>query len=82
MQDGEQKNEEEIEEIKEELDFNKPDYIFLPKGIHNYRQEGFYLVCRGCELVHAVFIGKDKIMVGVDKEGQPILKKRKEIGMV
>ena len=68
------------EEIKEELDFNKPDFIFIPKGNHIYRQEGYYLVCRSCELNHAVFIGKDKILVGMEN-GQPILKKRSEVGM-
>jgi hypothetical protein len=72
---------EEVEQIKEELDFNKPDYVFLPKGNHIYRQMGFYLVCSSCDLSHAIFIGKDRIMVG-EKEGQPLLKNRKELGMV
>ena len=69
------------ESIKEELDFNRPDYTFIPKGTHLYHQEGYYLVCRSCELVHAVFIGSEKIMVGQDKEGQPILKKRIDVDM-
>lgn len=72
------KDEKEDKKIKEELDFNKPDYIFTPKGAHNYRQEGFYLVCRSCDLVHAVFIGPDRVLVGLEN-GEPILKKRKEI---
>lgn len=78
MQEKSKKNEEEIEEVKEELDFTKPDYIFLPKGSHPYRQEGFYLVCRGCDLVHAVYIGGDKVLVGFN-EGLPVLKNKKEI---
>jgi hypothetical protein len=65
----------------EELNFEKPDYIFQPNGFHLYRQEGYYLVCRGCELVHAVYIGSEKIMVGQDEKGQPIIKSRKELGM-
>jgi len=55
---------------------NKEVYKFIPKGHHEWRQQGFYLVCKSCELQHAVFIGTDKIMVGEDKEGRPILKKR------
>jgi hypothetical protein len=76
-----QDEEEKIEQIAEELDFNKPDYIFLPKGNHIYKQSGYYLICQSCDLGHAVFIGKDKIMVG-ESEGQPIIKTRQELGMV
>lgn len=74
------KNEEEVEQIKEELDFNKPDYIFLPTGNHLYKQSGYYLICQSCDLGHAVYIGADKIMVGEDN-GQPIIKRRKELGI-
>ena len=59
----------------ETLDFNNPDYTFVPKGNHEWRQRGPYLVCLSCELQHAVWIGVEKQMVGVDKKGQPILKK-------
>jgi hypothetical protein len=79
MQENQQKDE---EENVQELDFTKPDFIFFPKGRHIYRQQGYFLVCNGCDLPHAVFIGKDKVMVGEDSEGQPILKKRNEVGMV
>jgi hypothetical protein len=79
MQDNQQKNE---EEVVQELDFTKPDFIFLPKGRHIYRQQGYFIVCSSCDLTHAVFIGKDRVMVGEDSGGQPILKKRKEVGMV
>ena len=77
MQDEHAKNQQN-EPDEETADFSKPDYVFTPKGIHTYRQEGYYLICRSCEIQHAVWIGADKIMVGVDKKGQPILKKRKE----
>lgn len=64
-------------EIKDEvLNFDKPDFVFTPKGLHTYRQSGPYLVCKTCDLHHAVFIGMDKIMVGVKENGEPILKKR------
>lgn len=80
---NDKKNEEteKIDEIQEELDFNKPDFTFIPKGVHEWRQEGYFLVCRSCELVHATFLGPDKVIVG-EKNGKPIIKKRKEIGMV
>jgi len=34
-----------------------------------------------CEIQHAVWIGTEKMMMGIDKKGQPILKTRKELGM-
>jgi len=70
------KTEEELKPESEVLDFNKPDFKFFPKGRHIYRQQGYYLICKSCELQHAIWIGMDKIMVGEDKEGNPILKKR------
>jgi len=63
---------------EEVLDFNKPDYVFVPKGNHDWRQQGYYLVCKSCELQHAIYVGPDKIMVGMDEKG-PILKERKDI---
>lgn len=69
-------NQEKNEEV---LDFNKPSFTFIPEGNHQWRQQGCYLVCKSCELQHAVFIGMDKIMVGIDKKGKPILKNRKSI---
>lgn len=71
-------NKEEKEE-EELLNFEKPDFIFIPKGRHEWRQQGYYLVCKSCDLTHAVYIGQKKIMVGIDKDGQPILKDRKEL---
>lgn len=50
-------------------------YQFVPKGYHSWRQMGYYLVCKSCDLQHSVFIGPDHLMVG-EKEGKPILKKR------
>lgn len=81
MQEKPKTNEdEEIEGLFEEYDFNKPNYIFLPKGAHVYKQRGYYLVCFSCELQHGVYIGPDKVMVG-EKEGKPIIKDRKEVGL-
>lgn len=79
----EPKNEESKEEqpIAEEVSWDKPDYTFIPKGNHLWRQEGYYLICSSCDLVHATFIGGDRILVGIEN-GEPILKTRKEVGMV
>lgn len=70
---------EQHEEIEETLDFTKPAYTFIPKGRHTYRQNGYYLVCKSCDINHAVFIGPDKIMVGEEEDGTPILKKRIDV---
>lgn len=66
----EQTNEEEV------LDFNKPDYEFIPGSYHQWRQQGPYLMCKSCEITHGVYIGMDKVLTGFDEENQPILKKR------
>lgn len=78
MQNDQPKNE---EAYIEEKDLNKPDYTFIPKGVHAWRQEGFYLICHSCDLIHATFIGPDRILVG-EEDGKPLLKSRKELGMV
>jgi hypothetical protein len=62
----------------EVLEF-KEDFKFIPQGRHTWRQEGPYLVCRGCELHHAVWVGMEQLMVGEDNEGKPILKSRQEV---
>ena len=74
-------NEEEVNSeekpIEEILNFDKPDFTFVPKETHEWRQRGPYCVCLSCELSHAVFIGMDKIMIGQNEKG-PILVNRKE----
>lgn len=67
---------EEVNEESEILDFTKPSYTFIPKGSHDWRQRGPYLVCKSCEIEHGTYIGMKKIMVGLTEDGQPILKKR------
>ena len=66
---------------QDQLDFTRPNFSFIPKGNHDYKQRGYYLVCKSCELEHGIFIGAEKIMVGIDEKGEPILKTRKELGM-
>ena len=69
-------NEEQTEPIQESLDFSKPDYVFTPNENHEWRQQGPYVVCKSCEIEHAVFIGMEKILIGLDEKGRPLLKKR------
>jgi hypothetical protein len=66
----ENKNEEET------LNFDNPTFKFTPKEFHDWRQQGPFMVCKSCEIEHAATIGMDKILVGFDKEGKPIIKKR------
>ena len=68
----EQKNERETEV----LDFNKPDFSLIPKGVHEWRQQGYYLVCKSCDLEHAVWIGNNRILIGINDKGEPILERR------
>ena len=62
--------------FEEVLDFTKPDFTFIPKEYHEWRQQGPYLNCFSCELKHGVYIGMNKVLAGFDKKGQPILKRR------
>ena len=67
---------EEVVEETEVADMNKPDFVFVPRTTHAWRQQGYNLICNGCDLQHGVFIGADKIMTGEDIHGQPILTER------
>lgn len=64
------------QESSEILNFDNPSYSFVPKGYHEWRQRGPYCVCVSCELEHAIYIGMDKLLIGIDEQGQPILEKR------
>lgn len=68
-------NEEKIEEV---LDFTKPDFIFKPKENHEWRQQGYYLICKSCEIEHASYIGNEKLLVGLNDDGTPIFKLRSD----
>ena len=76
-------DENEVQDIPETetLDFNQADYTFVPNTVHTWRQQGYYLVCKSCEIEHAVYVGHDKLLVGISNEGKPILKSRRELGM-
>ena len=53
--------------------------IEFPAGKHIWRQQGPYVVCQNCPLHHAVFVGMDKVMVGENEDGKPILRDRASI---
>ena len=65
----------------ETWDFNNPDFKFVPSANHDWRQRGPYLMCKSCDLEHGTYIGIEKIMTGIDENGKPIIKTRKELGM-
>ena len=65
-------NEEPIVEV------NKAVFEFKPNELHVWRQQGPYLVCKSCDLQHAVFVGIDRLMTGIDEKGRPILKVKKD----
>ena len=70
---------EEVLNLKNEeqpYNFDNPEFVFTPKGFHNWKQEGPYICCRSCDVEHAIWIGMEKIMVGIDEESRPILKPR------
>lgn len=64
------------EAFEESLDFNSPSFQFIPKGSHQWRQQGPYIICKSCELEHAAYIGMEHLMTGIDERGMPILKNR------
>lgn len=70
-------NENNEEEVVEELgEVLQKEFEFTPSALCIYKQRGPYLVCTSCELQHALFIGMEKIMVGVDEHGKPIVERR------
>ena len=68
--------EDEVQPESEVFNFDRPDYVFKPNEVHSWRQEGPYIICKSCELIHATFIGMDKWLVGLNSEGQQLFKKK------
>lgn len=65
--------EQQHEEETETINFDKPAFNFQPNGFHEYRQQGPYLVCKSCEITHAVWIGMKKRLIGFDENNKPKL---------
>lgn len=74
-------SEEVVEEAvqPEEKIFKEEDVYRFPQGIHIWRQQGPYIVCKDCELHHATYIGMNKEMYGEDENGKPLLRDRVSI---
>ena len=70
---------EEAEIIGDDKTFNKSNMQVFPPGKHVWRQQGPYCICKECPLHHAIYIGVDKVMVGENKKGEPILKSKQEV---
>jgi len=80
--DQELPEEEELEERERNkgthLEINRDELeSFVKKGIegHQWVQQGPFLVCKSCPIKHAVWIGMNKKLVGIDEEGKPIFQK-------
>lgn len=57
-----------------ELSKEARDKFFSTKKV--WRQRGFWLVCTNCPHDTAIWLGPDKIMVGEDENGKPILENK------
>lgn len=44
---------------------------------HGWRMKGGWLRCTTCEYPHGQFVGVNKVLVGIDSEGKPILEQKK-----
>lgn len=75
MANNEIKEEQLDDSLIEALDFTNPDFTFTPKEAHEWRQKGFFIECRSCDLVHGTYIGPNKILIGIDEKG-PLFKNR------
>lgn len=82
MQEAPLEEQEEIKPRSEEANFEHPSFKFIPNGHHEWRQQGFYLICKSCSLEHAIWIGKNYLIVGIKEDGKPQLKTRKELGFL
>jgi len=66
----------EEEKINDPGEVMQKVFEFTPQGLCKYRQQGPYLICVSCEVQHATYIGMDRLMIGEDEMGHPILKNR------
>lgn len=46
---------------------------------HNWRQKGNMIYCKSCDYPHGFYIPPEKMMVGIDKEGMPVIKDKRFI---
>jgi len=60
------------DQLSERLDFDNPQFVFKPNEQHEWRQQGPYLICKSCDIQHAVYIGMKKKLIGLEEDGKPI----------
>ncbi len=41
---------------------------------HGWRQKGPYIYCKSCDYEHGVFVGIEKVLIGMDSDGNPKFK--------
>ncbi len=82
----EKDNQEFKEEILNAQPVQFPDFTKINKELsakstagvyHSPIQQGPFIICRSCDYQHTLaFIGMDKMLVGVEQNGDPIVKNR------
>lgn len=64
--------------LEEKESWQKLDNVeeFKNEAVGKWVQRGPYLVNKSAKLEFATYIGMDHVLVGIDAEGKPMLKKR------
>jgi len=81
MKPKKQENKLEIWETIKEFDLDEIRAEAKKQALlkHRWVQKGIWLVCKSCKFRHGFYVGINKVLVGVDEEGNPILKNKKEV---
>ena len=81
MKPKKQENKLEIWETLKEFDLDEIRAEVKKQALlkHRWVQKGIWLECKSCKFRHGFYVGINKILVGVDEEGNPILKDKKEV---
>jgi len=82
----EEENKDFIDEIKNAQAAQFPDFTKVNQDLqakaksgvyHSPIQQGPFIICRSCDHQHTIaFIGTEKMLVGVEQNGEPIIKDR------
>lgn len=60
--------------LSEEKRWSEPDLTLIPNEKHEWKQQGPYIICRSCPFEHAHWVGNEKVLVGIDDKGEPIIR--------
>ena len=82
--DGEKGEEDklDLQPLSDEASFEHPSFKYVPNGHHDWKQQGYYLICKSCGLELAIWIGSKYLLVGIREDGMPIVKTRKSLGFL